>query len=162
LFQLDEAYLPTVAETQDLDTLAKKIAGQPHNFNGEYVKIYHAVTQGWFLNEIVRRVLGKSHGQFMKELNSKLGIDVYCGFPADDPAMEARYSPVIMTKELLEWLGSNPAEEGSPRQKVGKTMPAGYVGPNDPEIRKGESPAAFTVSNAASVIYFACHTVSRN
>ncbi|KAI9031074.1 beta-lactamase/transpeptidase-like protein [Hyaloraphidium curvatum] len=149
---LDPDHLPSVKDTQDLDAVAEKIAGQPHNFGGEYHKIYHAVTQGWYLNELVRRTLGKSHGAFMREdVNPSLGTDVYCGFPADDPAMERRYAPVVMAKALLESFAANPAVEGSPRWKVNMTMPKGYTSGNDPELRKGESPAAFTVSNAASL-----------
>ncbi|KXS21308.1 beta-lactamase/transpeptidase-like protein [Gonapodya prolifera JEL478] len=147
---LDDAHLPTIADLADLDALAKKIAGQPHNFGGEYQKIYHAVTQGWFLNEVVRRVLGTSHGDFFKStVNKSLGVDVYCGFPTE---LEDRYAPVVLTKELIEGLVANaPKDKTEPRAKVGATMPKGYTTANDPELRKGETPAAFTVSNAKSV-----------
>lgn len=40
----------------DLDSLSTILASQPHNFNGNPKKSYHAVTRGWYLNEIVRRV----------------------------------------------------------------------------------------------------------
>ncbi|KAI9326538.1 beta-lactamase/transpeptidase-like protein [Obelidium mucronatum] len=57
---LDSDRAPTLEEAADLDILATKIAGQPHNFDGKEVTAYHAVTRGWFLNEIVRRVTGSS------------------------------------------------------------------------------------------------------
>src|SRR4051812_45411404 len=44
---LDEERIPTTSELSELDALATKIAGQPHNFGGEYHKCYHAITQGW-------------------------------------------------------------------------------------------------------------------
>lgn len=38
------------------DTLADILAKQPHNFDGKPVHAYHAITQGWIQNEIIRRV----------------------------------------------------------------------------------------------------------
>ncbi|KAJ3337976.1 hypothetical protein HDU93_000239 [Gonapodya sp. JEL0774] len=149
---LDKENIPTIEDLSNLDVLAQKIAKQPHNFGGEYVKQYHAITQGWYLNEIVRRVLGKSHGQFLKEVvNPKLGVEIYCGMPVDDETVESRYSPVVFTKELMEFLGKHRAAEGTPRWKSAMTMPSFTAGPNDQGIRKGESPAAYSVSNASSV-----------
>ncbi|KAJ3069112.1 hypothetical protein HDU98_007812, partial [Podochytrium sp. JEL0797] len=62
---LDPQRVPSLDEMLDLDALATKIAGQPHNFNGEQVGAYHAVTRGWFLNEICRRATGKSVREIM-------------------------------------------------------------------------------------------------
>ncbi|KAJ3021446.1 UNVERIFIED_CONTAM: hypothetical protein HDU68_009621 [Siphonaria sp. JEL0065] len=70
---LDLERVPSLEEMVDLDALAKKIAGQPHNFDGEEVSAYHAVTRGWFLNEIARRATGMSVRQIMyKEILPKL------------------------------------------------------------------------------------------
>ncbi|CAG8802712.1 22597_t:CDS:1, partial [Dentiscutata erythropus] len=44
------------SDLEDLDKLAKILAGQPHVFDGVPVRAYHAITRGWYLNEIVRRV----------------------------------------------------------------------------------------------------------
>ncbi|KAJ3133702.1 hypothetical protein HK100_004126 [Physocladia obscura] len=55
---LDKDRVPTPEDLVNLDVLAQKIAAQPHNFNGAEVSAYHAVTRGWFLNEIVRRATG--------------------------------------------------------------------------------------------------------
>ncbi|KAI9334370.1 beta-lactamase/transpeptidase-like protein [Zopfochytrium polystomum] len=55
LAMLDPDRAPTLEEVLDLDVLAAKIAGQPHNFGGNVVSAYHAVTRGWYLNEVVRR-----------------------------------------------------------------------------------------------------------
>ncbi|KAI8810466.1 beta-lactamase/transpeptidase-like protein [Cladochytrium replicatum] len=51
---VDEPVSPKVA--LDADALATIIERQPHNFKGETVQAYHAVTRGWILNEIIRRV----------------------------------------------------------------------------------------------------------
>ncbi|KAJ3393558.1 hypothetical protein HDU84_001688 [Entophlyctis sp. JEL0112] len=64
---LDKHRVPTPEDMLDLDILAAKIADQPHNFGGSHVSSYHAVTRGWFLNEIARRATGKTVRQLMYE-----------------------------------------------------------------------------------------------
>ncbi|CAG8478938.1 15001_t:CDS:2 [Dentiscutata heterogama] len=57
------------SEFEDIDKLAKILADQPHLFDGVPVRAYHAVTRGWYLNEIVRRVDPKHRtiGQIISE-----------------------------------------------------------------------------------------------
>ncbi|ORY27593.1 beta-lactamase/transpeptidase-like protein [Rhizoclosmatium globosum] len=62
---LDKERIPTPEDLLNLDLLASKIAGQPHNFNGTQVSAYHAVTRGWYLNEIARRVTGLTVREIM-------------------------------------------------------------------------------------------------
>ncbi|KAI9207391.1 beta-lactamase/transpeptidase-like protein [Polychytrium aggregatum] len=45
----------------DSDTVAARIAGQPHNFDGEPVVAFHGVTRDYYLNEIVKRVHPKNY-----------------------------------------------------------------------------------------------------
>jgi hypothetical protein len=83
---LDIENVPTKEEMHDLDKLAEKIAKQEHNNGGKLGKSYHAITRGWYLNEIVRRVTDKklTNGKILHEhVNPKLGIDIYCGIPED-------------------------------------------------------------------------------
>ncbi|KAI8807027.1 beta-lactamase/transpeptidase-like protein [Cladochytrium replicatum] len=51
---VDEPVTPQIA--LEAEKLAKIIEKQPHNFGGVRSQAYHAVTRGWILNEIVRRV----------------------------------------------------------------------------------------------------------
>ena len=46
----------TPEEAWDLDTIASRIAKQKHNFDGVKTQIYHGLSRGWFINEILRRV----------------------------------------------------------------------------------------------------------
>ncbi|KAJ3212992.1 hypothetical protein HDU82_000001, partial [Entophlyctis luteolus] len=62
---LDPQRVPTLEELTDLDAVAAKIAAQPHNFRGRNVTAYHAVTRGWYLNEVARRATGKSIREIM-------------------------------------------------------------------------------------------------
>lgn len=54
---------------------------------------YHAVTQGYLIGEIVRRITGTSIGQwFASEVSGPLGADFHIGLPASE---DGRVSPVI-------------------------------------------------------------------
>lgn len=51
---LDEPLSFAIAS--DPDAFSDFLARQPHNFDGKPVHSYHALTQGWYINEVVRRV----------------------------------------------------------------------------------------------------------
>jgi CubicO group peptidase (beta-lactamase class C family) len=54
---------------------------------------YHALTMGWLVGEVVRRVSGKSLGTFFREEVAKpLGLDFWIGLPEDK---ESRVAPMI-------------------------------------------------------------------
>lgn len=72
-----------------VDRLAKEEPfWEPGTRNG-----YHALTIGWLVGEVVRRVSGKSLGTFFQEEVAKpLGLDFWIGLPEDK---EARVAPMI-------------------------------------------------------------------
>ncbi|KAI8911026.1 beta-lactamase/transpeptidase-like protein, partial [Gorgonomyces haynaldii] len=87
---LDKA--PSLQDIADLDRMAVLLAGQRHNFNGTQMQGYHAITRGWYLNELVRRVAGKSMGQLIRqELMPRLNVEFYLGIPHN---LEYRISPL--------------------------------------------------------------------
>ncbi|CAG8540236.1 1563_t:CDS:2, partial [Cetraspora pellucida] len=51
-----DSHQMTLSDLSNLDSLAKILQSQPHNFNSVPTKAYHGVSRGWYLNEIVRRV----------------------------------------------------------------------------------------------------------
>ena len=63
-----------------VDALAKEEPfWEPGTRNG-----YHALTYGWLIGEVVRRVSGKSLGTFFKdEIADPLGLDFWIGLPED-------------------------------------------------------------------------------
>lgn len=61
---------------------------------------YHALTIGWLVGEVVRRVSGKSLGTFFRdEVAKPLGLDFWIGLPEDK---ESRVSPMIATAPDLD------------------------------------------------------------
>ncbi len=72
-----------------VNTLAKEEPfWEPGTRNG-----YHALTMGWLVGEVVRRVSGKSLGAFFQEEVAKpLGLDFWIGLPEEE---ESRVAPMI-------------------------------------------------------------------
>ncbi|KAJ3013090.1 UNVERIFIED_CONTAM: hypothetical protein HDU68_000881 [Siphonaria sp. JEL0065] len=147
---LDPERVPTPEELVDLDLLANKIAGQPHNFDGKEVSAYHAVSRGWFLNELVRRV---TNGKTIRDIayneitpilnrnNTGVPYEINFGIP-DTPtntqqatvssrlALLDGYSPiqkmffVIVPEFILRWFGLLP---------VPRTLINAYLHKNTPQ-----------------------------
>ena len=94
-----QAGLPAVRENlpqgayADWDVMVNALAKEepfwePGTRNG-----YHALTFGWLVGEVVRRVSGKSLGTFFKdEIAGPLGLDFWIGLPEDK---ESRVAPMI-------------------------------------------------------------------
>jgi CubicO group peptidase (beta-lactamase class C family) len=94
---------------------------------------YHALTQGYLVGEVVRRVTGRSLGTFFREeVAEPLGADFHIGLPAEH---DDRVTPVV------------PAEE---TQRVGNP-PVRPEDANSLEWRRAEIPAAGGHGNARSV-----------
>lgn len=60
---------------------------------------YHALTYGWLVGELVRRVSGASLGQFFRDRVARpLGMDFWIGLPSEHLA---RVAPMLGTNETL-------------------------------------------------------------
>lgn len=66
---------------------------------------YHALTMGWLVGEVVRRVSGKSLGTFFQEEVAKpLGLDFWIGLPEE---YESRVAPMIAAEPDSQSLTGN-------------------------------------------------------
>lgn len=158
---VDGDHIPAPEELADLDALARRIAGQPHNFGGATTKAYHAITRGWVLNEVLRRVRpdGKSFGELVaSEWCPKLEIDFYCGLP--DDVKESRFNHVINSPgnvAQFAQLASLPPD--LPMMKM--LLPLAKLNDYDPTkgetfshsaaFLRGQTPSASSVTNASSL-----------
>lgn len=118
---------------------------------------YHAITHGWLIGEVIRRVTGKSVGACFAELiGDPLAVDCWIGLPADRQDSTAY---VTVSQELdAHWRveGRKP-EPNWPLKalSLGGALPATLAAPdsgfNDPEIRAAEIPGAGGIASARAL-----------
>jgi CubicO group peptidase (beta-lactamase class C family) len=109
---------------------------------------YHAITQGFLVGEVVRRIADQSLGRFLAdEIAGPLGADFHIGLGPDDDHRVARS------------VASPPAAEAAPQQTLGDSMFARIAGnPAIPPLDqiddrwlRAEIPASNGIGNARSV-----------
>jgi CubicO group peptidase (beta-lactamase class C family) len=116
---------------------------------------YHAITQGYLVGEVVRRITGKSLGTvFREEIAEPLGADFHIGLPASEDARVAELIPPPPGQ------GSGDASQ-SEVQKITFNNPVIDVSATKTRAWRGaEIPAAGGTGNARSVAEI--HTILAN
>ncbi|MEU7862579.1 serine hydrolase domain-containing protein [Nonomuraea sp. NPDC049141] len=80
-----------VEEFEDLPAIAARLAGQRTIWQPGSAHGYHALTYGFLVGEVVRRLTGKSVGELVAaEISGPLGLDLWIGAPDDVIAKAAR------------------------------------------------------------------------
>ncbi|HUR08757.1 MAG TPA: serine hydrolase domain-containing protein [Nonomuraea sp.] len=104
-----------VEEFEDLPAIAARLAGQRPIWRPGSEHGYHALTYGFLVGEVVRRVTGKSVGELVAaEISGPLGLDLWIGAPDDVIARAAR-------------LTAGPPPDGAPVRAAAPSGP-----PKDP------------------------------
>jgi CubicO group peptidase (beta-lactamase class C family) len=145
----------TPEEAQAWDPAVAALAEQKPFWDPGTAHGYHAVTYGWLVGEVVRRVSGRSLGTyFAEEIAQPLGLEFWIGLPE---AQEHRVSPII--GGLLPEGGSAEAD-GMPSDftstLLSRSLNAGgaFSEPgwmNRPAWHAAEVPAANGITNATSL-----------
>jgi len=165
----------TLTEALDWDTVASALADTKPFWDPGTQHGYHAVTYGWLVGEVVRRVSGKSIGQFFQdEIADPLSLDFWIGLPDSE---QHRVAPVIPMGTNLD--GSSSLPDGAPADL--NEMIEALLGPdnlaskalsapggafadahawNEPKVRSAQIPAANGVTNAPSLAKMYASTVS--
>ena len=121
---------------------------------------YHAITYGWLVGEVIRRIDGRTCGEFVRdEIAGPLGVDFYIGLPESEDSR---------TADLLPAPGAGPigvsTQDNIAARALGLAAPrlAGTV--NSREWRAAELPAANGHGNGRSMatIYSALSQASGN
>jgi len=69
----------------DFDYMAQRLAGETPFWDPGTTHGYHLVSFGWTVGELIRRVSGKSLGQFFKdEIAAPYGVDFHIGLPTSE------------------------------------------------------------------------------
>ena len=112
---------------------------------------YHAMTYGFLVGEVARRVDGRTLGAFFREeVAGPLGADFWIGLPAAEDARVAELVP----PSPAELAAAGGAARPAPDSLLAKVMGNPALAPetaNRPEWRRAEIPAANGHGNARSV-----------
>ncbi|MFF4653337.1 serine hydrolase domain-containing protein [Streptomyces sp. NPDC001380] len=130
-----------VADLYDWERATGLLARQAPAWKPGSESGYHALTQGYLVGEVVRRITGRTPGAFLaEEVTGPLGADFHLGLAPED---DARVAPV-------SWAPPEPGAPADPLARVGNPR----VGPADActaAWRRAEVPAANGHGNARSV-----------
>lgn len=120
---------------------------------------YHAVTYGFLVGELIRRITGKMPGQFFAgEIARPLGLDLWIGLPArEEPRVAPFYSERqgLSAEQMTGLLGALGIDTASRHARATlqtlADMSQGLAFLNSREGHAAEIPAANMIGNAASL-----------
>ena len=163
LYTVDE---PTpYADTLRWDPIVERLAAQKPLWEPGTQHGYHALTYGWLVGEVVRRISGKSLGTFFRdEFATPLGLEFWIGLPKEehdrvallvpsdpptDPAMremaEQLMGPNSTMGRALTCSGALTPDETDSQPGIDSN------GFNRPDLWSAEVPAANGVTTARSL-----------
>lgn len=149
-------------DTLDWPTITAHLAAMEPLFEPGTGHGYHAITFGWLAGELVRRVTGKSLGEFVRdEIAAPLGVEMWIGLPEELQHRVAHIMahPIPTFPPEIARMMADRAGPGTTGDKALSLL--GTYGPgvfNRPEVRAAQVPGANGISNARSLatIYAAC------
>ena len=141
-------------------------AQRPHH-RPEEGHLYHAMTYGWIVGEVIRRVSGMTPGTFFAHRFAEpLVLRTWIGVPGDARADVARMEVPLPDEDSDEAREASRLAAGHPIVERSLSMGGAFGFPvqdgevtfNDPAIQAAEVPGANGVSSAASLarLYAAC------
>jgi CubicO group peptidase (beta-lactamase class C family) len=149
----------TLDDVLDWDRITAKLAASTPLWEPGTAHGYHAVTYGFLVGEVLRRITGRSVGeQFRQEIAGPLGIDAWIGLPAEQ---ERRVEPLVGGLGVDPEADVDPARRAlieqfmGPETMLGRALSChGALGSGDfnrREVRAAELPAANGVTDARSL-----------
>jgi CubicO group peptidase (beta-lactamase class C family) len=111
----------TIEDFYDWEKVTSLLAAQAPYWEAGTASGYHAVTQGYLVGEVVRRITGKSLGTvFREEIAEPLGADFHIGLPASEDYRVAEMvppptsdAPLTTPNELLKDMWTNPVMDAT-------------------------------------------------
>ncbi len=137
----------SLEELYDWDTACADLASQAPWWKPGTQCGYHAITQGFLIGEVVRRITGRSFGTFFREeVAEKVGADFHVGV---DPAHFHRIAELVAAEEQA------PILQMDPESIPGRVFAGLDISPETTASegwRRAEIPAANGHGNARSVV----------
>jgi CubicO group peptidase (beta-lactamase class C family) len=126
----------TFEELTRWDPVVDALAAQAPSWPPGSAHGYHATTFGWLVGELIRRVSGKTPGQYLRdEIAGPLGIDFYIGLPA---ALEDRVARLVTFDESLAAGVPIIEDQGGAANQFAQV--AEYFGPDGPLLKALNAP----------------------
>lgn len=131
--------------------------------------VYHPMTYGWIVGEVIRRVTGLTPGRYLrKAVGERLDLRTWIGLPDGERATLAWMSPPLpdedspMAHEIARLASEDPELERSTTMGGAFAFPVadGVVTFNDPRIQAAEIPGANGISSPHSLARLYAATVS--
>ncbi|MGW1544506.1 serine hydrolase domain-containing protein [Streptomyces sp. NPDC002309] len=151
----------TPAEAADPDLGAAAVAAQAPVWAPGSAHGYHAQTYSWLVGEVVRRVTGRSAGEWIAdEIAAPLGADLWLGLPEREAARVGRVGNVE-SPEAAKGLRTRPKQavsdayadpESVTRRAFGAISP--LPDENDPGYRAAVLPASNGIATADGLARF--------
>ncbi|MBK9178876.1 MAG: beta-lactamase family protein [Acidimicrobiales bacterium] len=164
-----QAGLAAVGETLELaeflawEPVVEKLAAQEPLWEPGSDHGYHAVTYGFLVGEVIRRVSGRSVGRFFAdEVAAPLGLEFWIGLPE---AEQTRVAPLLDFPAVTDDAAGEPdpllealLDPTSLAHRAFLNPPLAIAALNHPRIRAAELPALNGVCTARSLsrLYAAC------
>ncbi|GAA1433654.1 serine hydrolase domain-containing protein [Streptomyces thermospinosisporus] len=151
----------TPEEAADPQRAAEAMAGQAPVWEPGTDHGYHALTYGWLIDELVRRITGLGSGEWTaREIAGPLGLDLWVGLPDEQAHRVGRVGPV-----------DGPEPAGVLRARPKRAVTEAYADPdsltrrafaaitpfpdqNDPAFRAAALPAANGIATADGLARF--------
>ena len=168
---------PSLEEVLQVTPIVEALAAQAPLWEPGTAHGYHALTYGWLVGEVVRRIDGRPIGQFFaEEVAGPLGLDFWIGLPDDQqdrvvPLVPSRpsaddFDMASLDPEILPLLQDLATAFLDPNSTTNRALMldgtfllgGGRLAWNLPEVRASQIPAANGVTNARSLakMYAAC------
>jgi CubicO group peptidase (beta-lactamase class C family) len=152
----------TIEECHDLDCVSARLAAQAPRWEPGTAHGYHAITYGWLVGEVIRRVSGRTVGRFFaEEVAGPLELDTYIGLPPEQLSRVAKLlpmdinniSPDLLNDERMQAIAAKILDSESLTFRVFTNPPvlAGVDAFNSPEMHAAEWPAANGITSARSM-----------
>jgi len=153
----------TVDECHDADLVAARLAAQAPRWEPGTAHGYHALTYGWLVGEVVRRVSGRSVGRFLAdEVTGPLGLETWLGLPPELERRVAVLQPMrlddlgaIQLDERTQALTTALLDPDTLTHRVFFNPPVDLNGDafNSPALHQAEWPAAGGITTARSLAH---------
>lgn len=147
-------------EVLDWSTVVSRLATQEPLWDPGTAHAYHAITYGWLVGEVIRRITGTTVGQYFADLiTTPLRVDAWIGLPDEyrDRVAHLQVGPTLqaMVRQQAAARVDGVVDWSDRAMTLGQAFPPELVGPdrgfNNARVRAAEIPGAGGIATARAL-----------